>query len=475
MLKAVVFDLDGVLYDAVEWHFVALNRALSLVGFQISREEHAANYNGLPTSVKLDKLSECRGLPRGLHPLIQQMKQVHTQEILDQHCVPNPAIEQLLLRLKQRGLKLAVASNSIRATVERVLAKMEIRKYFDVVYCSEDVQRAKPNPEIYLKTFAALHCDPEACMVVEDSAPGIRAARSATPNVIVVSGPSEVTWERLNAFIEKANATEFTSAPPIEIVIPMAGQGQRFYQAGYAKPKPLIEIFGQPMIQWVVENLRPRDRQSHFTFVCNQSHLTDYRLRERLNRIAPGCSIVPVPAITQGAACTVLLARDQISTSRPLLIANSDQWVEASLDAFLADADTRAGDGMIMTFPARDSKWSFAQVDDAGLVTAVAEKNPISENATVGIYYFQRGSDFIDGAESMIRKNIRTNGEFYVCPVYNELIERRKRILTYPIPAHSMHGLGTPEDLAQFLNSPPPTKYRRPPELLRFDVADRVY
>lgn len=239
----------------------------------------------------------------------------------------------------------------------------------------------------------------------------------------------------------------------IEIVIPMAGLGQRFSAAGFTMPKPLIDVLGKPMIQWVVENLKPKSRASHFTFICNQQHLVDYQLETFLSSIAPGANVIPVPKVTEGAACTVLLAQTSFGKDRPVLIANSDQWIESDIDQFLDAADKERSDGFIMTFPANETKWSYAKVNADGFVTAVAEKDPISEHATVGIYYFRRGSDLVRCAESMIEKNIRTNGEFYVCPIYNELIAERKRVRLFEIRREAMHGLGTPEDLARFLAS----------------------
>lgn len=205
------------------------------------------------------------------------------------------------------------------------------------------------------------------------------------------------------------------------------------------------------MIQWVVENVRPKNVPSHFTFICNERHLIDYELDKFLNSIAPHCSIVSVPGVTQGAACTILLAKEHISVTRPLIIANSDQWIETDIDDFISKAQEKDTDGAIMTFPASEKKWSYAKTDAEGRVVQVAEKDPISEHATVGIYYFKHGEDFVEGCQDMIRKDIRTNGEFYVCPVYNQLIESRKNIAIHEIERDKMHGLGTPEDLSTFL------------------------
>ena len=148
-------------------------------------------------------------------------------------------------------------------------------------------------------------------------------------------------------------------------------------------------------------------------------------MRETLERAAPGCRIVPVDQVTEGAACTVLLARDCIDSDDPLMLANSDQWVDIEIDDYLASMDAADADGLIMTMKAHDPKWSFVGLDAAGWVTRVVEKQVISDEATVGIYNFRRGRDFVCAADQMIAKDLRVNDEFYVAPVYNELIGAR--------------------------------------------------
>jgi NDP-sugar pyrophosphorylase family protein len=238
----------------------------------------------------------------------------------------------------------------------------------------------------------------------------------------------------------------------INIVIPMAGRGSRFEASGYGLPKPLVEIHRRPMIQVVVDNLRPRD-EHRFVFICQESHFVQYSLNEVLGKAAPGCEIVTTDGITAGAACSILLAAEHFAGDEEMMIANSDQYVDFESDLFLKHARDDDLDGDILTFPATHPKWSYARIDESRLVVEVAEKRPISEDATVGLYYFRRGQDFIEGASQMIEKDIRTNNEFYVCPVYNELILMGRKIGAYPIDASVMHGLGTPEDFEQFLTT----------------------
>ena len=239
----------------------------------------------------------------------------------------------------------------------------------------------------------------------------------------------------------------------LNIVIPMAGRGSRFSQKGYSSPKPLIPIHGKPMIELVIKNLKPVGLQ-RFIFLCLKEHLEQYPLERNLKAWAPGCEIVPVVSVTEGAACTVLLAKNLINSSTPLMIANSDQWVNMTIDDYLSSLTGL--DGLIMTMTASDPKWSFIRIGHDNLVTEVVEKKVVSSEATVGIYNFAQGSDFVLAAESMIRKNLRVNNEFYVAPVYNELVTLKKKIGFYNIglDGEKMFGLGTPEDLENFLRIP---------------------
>jgi len=241
----------------------------------------------------------------------------------------------------------------------------------------------------------------------------------------------------------------------LNIVIPMAGRGSRFVSAGYTLPKPLIPIHDRPMIAWVVDNIRPA-RAHRFVFLVLEDHARRYGVIELLEAIAPGCEVVRVDSTTEGAACTVLLARDLIAGSAPLMIANSDQWVGCDIDAYLAASDEPEVDGVIMTMWADHPKWSYARLDERGRVTEVVEKQVISNDATTGIYNFASGDGFVGAAARMIERDQRVNGEFYVAPVYNSLIEDGAQIRAFNIGAaeRGMYGLGTPEDLEIFRAAP---------------------
>jgi dTDP-glucose pyrophosphorylase len=242
----------------------------------------------------------------------------------------------------------------------------------------------------------------------------------------------------------------------LNIVLPIAGRGSRFAVAGYAQPKPLIPVRGVPMIELVAANLRP-ERPHRMIFVALREHLDRWNIGAVLERAAPGCAIVPVDAVTEGAACTVLLAEALIDGGDALMIANTDQYVDVDIERYLAAGDAPGCDGLIMTFAASDPKWSYVRKDGAGRIVEVVEKQVVSNEATVGIYNFRRGGDFVRAAKSMIARNLRVNGEFYVAPTYNQLIAEGAGIRSFGIEAEGvgMHGLGTPEDLQRFLEKDP--------------------
>ncbi|MGV7234730.1 MAG: glycosyltransferase family 2 protein, partial [Nitrosomonadaceae bacterium] len=266
--------------------------------------------------------------------------------------------------------------------------------------------------------------------------------------VLRVNSPDDVTYSNIENNLHGRTMNVKWQDKKLNVLIPMAGAGSRFEQAGYTFPKPLIEVHGKPMIQVVVENL---GFDANYIFVVQKAHREQYNLDTMLNLIAPGCTVVEVEGITEGAACTALLAREFIDNDDPLFFANSDQFVEWEAAEFMYRMNESNVDGGIVTFEATHPKWSYAKIDEAGFVTEVAEKNPISNNATVGYYYWKKGSDFVKYADEMIEKDIRVNGEFYVCPVFNQAIEDGKKVRIKEVDG--MWGLGTPEDLNYYLEN----------------------
>ena len=236
----------------------------------------------------------------------------------------------------------------------------------------------------------------------------------------------------------------------LNIVVPMAGRGSRFADAGYAQPKPLIPLHGVPMIQLVIANLTPATPH-RFHFLVQHAHEEAFGLSALLQGWAPGASVIPVAEVTEGAACTVLLARDLIDTRDALMIANCDQYIDADINTYLAAQGD--ADGLIMTMWADDPKWSFVRRDSAGRVVQVVEKAVVSNEATVGIYNFRHGSDFVRAADAMIAAGDRVNGEFYVAPAYDRMIAKGARIECFGIGGigSGMHGIGVPADLDAFL------------------------
>lgn len=241
----------------------------------------------------------------------------------------------------------------------------------------------------------------------------------------------------------------------LNIVVPMAGRGSRFAEAGFKTPKPLIEIHGEPMIKWVIENLRP-ECEHQFIFIAQEEHINSYSLNSKIEEWSPGAKLLGINGISLGAADTVLAAKELINSDEPLLIANSDQWIRADINEFLEFKSKPDLDGSIMTMAATDKKWSYAQVNQELEVIRVAEKEVISRHATVGIYGFTKGKFFVRAAERMILESNFVNGEAYVAPVYNLLISDKAKFNIFEIGevGTDMFGLGTPDDLQIFLQSP---------------------
>lgn len=451
--RLVIFDLDGVLVDSRKIHFEALNRALLDCNpkYVISWDEHLSKYDGLPTTKKLKMLTDEKGLPTALYDSVWKSKQEYTVQLYGNIGVDDN-LQTICELLKLNSIKIAVASNSIRDTMKIALLRKGIMEYVDYMVSNEDVKRPKPSPDMYWKAMVALNSIPDKTVIIEDSHIGRQAALSSKAHLIPVGGPDDLTVSVIESAINYLDGTTRSNVPwrnkKMNVLIPMAGHGSRFSQAGYTFPKPLIEVNGKPMIQVVVENL---NIDAHYVFIVQKEHYEKYQLKYMLNMIAPGCDVVQVDGVTEGAACTTLLARNIIDNNEPLVIANSDQYVEwdsnECLYAFTADGV----DAGILTFNSVHPKWSYARLDERGFVAEVAEKKPISDLATVGIYYWKRGSDYVKYADRMIEKNIRTNNEFYVCPVFNEAIGDGKLVRVKNIK--KMWGIGTPEDLQTYLEA----------------------
>lgn len=452
MIKTIIFDLDGVLVDTKMLHFNALNLALRAKGskYCITIEEHLKIYDGLPTRKKLELLEKNKKLGIAYHGDVMRDKQLFTISLIEQQKFDDK-VYNLFVTLIKKGYKIYIATNSIRSTTDLILNKLRVKDIIDGCLTNEDLKYGpKPKPEIYLRTIVESGDSPKECLVLEDSIHGVRAAQDSGANVLVINSLNEVNIDNIMNKINQIDNNISHVKFPFKgnILIPMAGAGSRFEKAGYVFPKPLIEtINGKPMIQLVTESL---GLDGHFIYLVRSEHLEKYNLQQMLNLITPGCDIVVVDKLTEGACCTTLLAESLINNNSPLIIANSDQYIEWKPDEFMYLMNNQDIDGGILTFENTHPKWSYAKLDSNGYVTEVAEKNPISTNATVGVYYYKQGSDYVKYSKEMINKNIRVNNEFYVAPVFQQFINDGKKIKTFNVD--KMIGCGTPEDLNNLIN-----------------------
>ena len=297
MIKAVIFDLDGVLVDAREIHYTALNNALALFNYQINRDEHLSTYDGLSTKRKLEMLTERNGLPVELYEDIWKARQKETINVIGT-LDPDERIKGVLRQLRDEGYKIAVCSNSIRESTKMMLLKRGFLEFIEFFLSNQDVVAPKPSPEMYLRAMIQLNVKPKECLIVEDSHIGRQAAIDSGAHLCGVENSSDVTYERIKGAIDEAASLNKNNHQKIKwqdkkmnVLIPMAGEGTSFKNAGYTFPKPLIDVYGKPMIQLVVENL---NTEGNFIFLVKKEHYDKYSLHHLLNLISPGCKIVLV-------------------------------------------------------------------------------------------------------------------------------------------------------------------------------------
>jgi HAD superfamily hydrolase (TIGR01509 family) len=463
-LKAVFFDMDGVLFDGREWHQDAFLTALVRVRVDLAVTEsyHRKYLDGLSTKQKLATFCDLTPAERDE---ISDLKQLYTEIFLEDRLKPITHLRKVFDELKRRGLRILCVSNSIYKTVQIVLSKLNILQYFDGVFSNEDAKNPKPSPELYLRACIRENLSPAEVLILEDSHLGRTAAYLSCANVLPIVDSTDTTVERITEVLDGRTP----KSPEVNIVIPMAGLGSRFSKVGYTDPKPFIPVFNRPMIRWVIENMMPSATQYGntlvpapatpvFHFIIRSEHATRAAVLETIcNELGVKWTITTVDQLTEGSACTVLLAKQHINSDTPLVIVNSDQWLDWEVNEFYRALLNPTYDGIISVFKqsdANDIKWSYSKTcDDTPLVCRVDEKKYISEWATTGIYGWRRGSDFIQSAEEMIAKNIRTNNEFYTCPAYNELIGRGGKVRN--LECRRLWGLGVPEDLERFLKEFP--------------------
>lgn len=451
MIKLIAFDLDGVLVDSRELHYQALNMTLEEIepSMLINRNEHLSTYDGRTTTEKLLLLTKHKGLREDRYQEIWESKQEKTAILIQKMTQDEQKID-MLKALKEKGYIIHVCSNSIKHSVKLMLLRKGLIEYVDEMFSNQDVQNPKPSPEMYMRSMLRAEVSPRETLVVEDSHVGRKAALESGAFLHAVRNQDDVHLEPILQDIRSIETNDQSIKPKwqggkMNVLIPMAGAGSRFEKAGYTFPKPLIDVDGKPMIQVVVDNL---NIDAKHIFIVQKAHYEQYNLKNVLSSIVSNCEIIQVDGVTEGAACTTLLAKELIDNDEPLLMANSDQFIEWDSNKFMYSMIADTIDAGILTFESTHPKWSYAKLNESGFVSEVAEKNPISKNATVGVYYWNKGSDYVKYAEQMIEKDVRVNNEFYVCPVFNEAILDNKRIKTYDID--KMWGLGTPEDLETF-------------------------
>lgn len=448
-IKLIISDFDGCLLDCKDIHYEALNKALASIDekYFISYEEHISIYDGISTREKLYLLNKLKNFPLESFDEVFNLKQQFTIDMISQMTSINDSLPKTIKSLKDLGYKFFVASNAIRKTIHVGLERLNILNLVDKIYSNEDVLKHKPNAEIYMKCMVYAGVNPDETIIIEDSKVGREAAARSGASVIGINNSQEFSLERILNEINCAKHQNISWVDKeLNILIPAAGLGSRFRDEGFVLPKPLINVNGKTMIQTVVDNLNIK---ANYIFVVQSEHYKKYNLEIILPLLTPNCKIVQTDGLTEGAACTSLLAKDFINNDNRLIIANSDQYLEWDSCGFMYNMISSNVDGGIVSFRDIDPKWSFAKLDNLGFVSEVAEKNPISDIATAGIYYYKSGKEYVKYAEQMIAKNIRVNNEFYICPIFNEFISDNKKIKTYD--CKKMWGIGTPKDLQKYL------------------------
>lgn len=449
----LIFDLDGVLVDFKEIHRNAFINTWNAIfpEHHIDVAFHAANLEALSTRQKIEvcSLAFDSTITEDKKQTCFARKQEASFAAIDAVTVPSNVREALRWAFNQ-GHTLVCCSNSIRATLISALIKLDVILLMSHIFSNEDVTIPKPNPEMYnLAVETASYTDKkDEVLVFEDSPIGITAAKKAGLTVIEVVDSHEITVQFIAGAIRNRCRPNYP-AKKIRVVIPMAGAGSRFAEDGYSVPKPFIDVMGVPMYQRVLQNMTAIDPDL-------QSRI-EYHLLVRKEFVsgivqAPNLYVHTIDSLTEGAACTVLTIASLLNTDDPIIIANSDQWVDWEFDRYLHSLLHPCVDGSIVSFyqpDESDLKWSYARISTEGWVTEVQEKKFIGPDATVGIYGWKRGSDYVRQANAMIKANDRVKNEFYVCPVYNYAIKEKQSVRLFAV--EKMWGLGVPADLNYFL------------------------
>jgi len=452
----LLFDLDGVLADLCALHRECFIHAFNEAhGSAVLDERTHAPLEGMNTRAKL---AECA---RQFGPLdaaaVFARKQELTRARLEAWSPPTH-VRDALRFASTHGARLACVSNSIRATLDAVLAKLGVLELLETTVSSDDVAHPKPAPEGYLLALQRLGADAADAVIFEDSACGLAAARAPRAHGVEVLDSLDITAEFLRPHLllePTAIALErcVAALPPLlRVVIPMAGAGSRFAREGFYVPKPFLRLPEGPMWEAVVRNLVPPSVRSRTeVHVVVQGVHAEHLQHTSIDGVPVHVHVVP--ALTEGPACTVLTLRAALDDDVPLLVGNSDQLMEWDAEAFFRLLRHPSYDGAVSTFyhPCPDDvKWSYARAGADGTMAQIVEKRYIGPDASTGIYGWARSRDFVRAADDMIAADDRTNGEFYVAATYNHAIARGLRFRLHNVTR--LWGLGVPADFDAYLD-----------------------
>lgn len=445
MNKLCVLDLDGTLADLKDLHFEALNRALEWVDSPpISRDDHLSCFDGHPTYVKLQML----GIVGGPAAEVRRYKQDETIRLLPKYVKPIPQMAELFHKVIAAGWLIGVCSNAKHETVTAALEFMQLNMLVCWVHTPDGCKmRSKPSPEMLLSMMLKADACPMSTVVFEDGPSGLHAAHYSGAKVVQVDSPADMTEDFVLGALREERQDYRFRWPMLNVLIPAAGEGRRFAEAGYQRPKPFIEVYdNRTMLACVVDNLCV---DADKIFVLQRK---DMMYTHQDDGLGPFGQFRTLSGYTRGTAESCLVAaRDDIDNRYPLLIANSDQLLEWDAVAFYYFAKFTNLDGIVVVFdcPERDKRWSYCKLRNDGTVEAVVEKDPVSDLACTGVWFFKRGSDFVKHARDLIRGEMLVKGEYYISSVYNMMIGAGLRIGTFKVD--KMHGLGDPESLEKYL------------------------
>ena len=439
-IQLIVFDLDGVLVESKDLHYDALNEAIRAVAgedFIITRPEHETVYDGLSTNQKLRLMTIQKDLPLNMHRPIWLRKQELTEVMVREQLKPDETLLATIRALKkEHGYPLAVASNCIKSSVFNILDSIGVLPLVDAYFSNEDVQRAKPGPDIYLKACSTFGVPPESALVVEDSVKGFEACVRAGCPLFKVRGPEDV---RAPSIVERISTVN-QGVKPIMVVVPLAGESQQYWIDGPEAvpselPLFLADVNGSPAIEWLLKPFLKSRYELNFVFVVKEAQMQRFKLESLLPRIVGfrPTVVLPVHGETLGSLKTVLAIAEKLDGSAPVIFCNGStvtSWLPgSSIDDLV---DTRA-DGALTTFESNDPRCSYVRVRPGLDLVDVHEKVPVSNIATTGIYFWKSADAFLSAAKTIVKRGVKHKGLYYLAPVYNEAIRAGLSFKTLPV------------------------------------------